>query len=137
MRAELRLCSPLVETLVIAHCFHVPSVLVSSGDDPRKHLFFSNVNFLRLEAGLVDPPWVPKPNVVYAKNLDEMRDTSEVEPIKFDAKDEMFFREFSTGAVAIRWQKEMIDSGVFDELNSLEANGHMVAAVASRTCVLL
>lgn len=114
-----------------------PSVFMSSGDDPRKHLFFNGVNFLRLEAGLVDPPWVPKPNVVYAKNLDELRDTSEVERIKFNAKDEMFFREFSTGAVSVRWQKEMIESGVFDELDSLEPNGHMGAAVASKTCVLL
>lgn len=76
---------------------------------------------------------MPKPNVVYAKNLDELRDSSEVEDIKFDTKDEMFFREFSTGAVPVRWQREMIDSGVFDELNSLELNGHK----ASRTCVIL
>lgn len=92
---------------------------------------------MRLEAGQVDPPWVPKPNVVYAKNLDELRDTSDVENVKFDAKDEMFFREFSTGAVTTRWQKEMIDSGVFDELNGLETNGNRGAAVASSTCVLL
>lgn len=92
---------------------------------------------MRLEAGQVDPPWVPKSNVVYAKSLDELRDTSEVENVKFDAKDEIFFREFSTGAVAFRWQKEMIDSGVFDELDGLESNGHRGAAVASRTCSLL
>lgn len=84
----------------------------------------------------MEPPWVPKPNVVYAKNLDELRDTSDVEDIKFDTKDEMFFREFSTGAVPVRWQREMIDSGVFDELNSLEPNGHK-AVGASRTCVIL
>lgn len=112
-------------------------MFLSSGDDPRKHFFFNEVDFLRLEAGQVDPPWVPKPNVVYAKNLDELRDTSEVEYIQFDAKDKMFFREFSTGAVATRWQKEMIDSGVFDELDGLETNGHRGPAVASRTCVLL
>lgn len=79
---------------------------------------------------------MPKPNVVYAKNLDELRDTSEVEDIKFDTKDEMFFREFNTGAVPVRWQREMIDSGVFDELNILEPNGHK-AVGASRTCVIL
>lgn len=79
---------------------------------------------------------MPKPHVVYAKNLDELRDTSEFEDIKFDTKDEMFFREFSTGAVPVRWQREMIESGVFDELNSLEPNGRM-AMRASRTCVIL
>lgn len=84
----------------------------------------------------MEPPWVPKLNVVYAKNLDELRDTSDVEDIKFDAKDELFFREFSTGAVPVRWQREMIDSGVFDELDSQEPNGHEVMG-ASRTCVIL
>ncbi|XP_044058794.1 rhodopsin kinase grk7-b [Siniperca chuatsi] len=108
------------------------------GDDPRSHTFFKSINFHRLEVGLVEPPWVPKSNVVYAKDTDEFRDTSEVEDIKFNAKDEKFFEEFSTGAVSIRWQKEMIDSGVFDELNDPKRNGHgCEAAWKSRMCIIL
>lgn len=84
----------------------------------------------------MEPPWVPKSNVVYAKNMDKFRDTSEVEDIGFDAKDEMFFKEFSTGAVSIKWQKEMIDSGVFDELNDPEMNGHETVRT-SRMCIIL
>lgn len=84
----------------------------------------------------MEPPWVPKSNVVYAKNMDKFRDTSEVEDIGFDAKDEMFFKEFSTGAVSIKWQKEMIDSGVFDELNDPEMNGHETVWT-SRMCIIL
>ncbi|KAM3875355.1 rhodopsin kinase grk7-b [Diretmus argenteus] len=87
------------------------------GDDPRNHKFFQNINFHRLEAGLVDPPWVPRSNVVYAKDTDEFRHSSEVDGVKLDAKDEKFYKEFSTGVVSIRWQKEIIDSGLFDELN--------------------
>lgn len=60
---------------------------------------------------------MPKPNVVYAKDTGDIRDFSEVKGVEFDANDEMFFKEFSTGAVPIPWQQEMIDSGLFDELN--------------------
>ncbi|KAG1938757.1 rhodopsin kinase grk7-b [Pimephales promelas] len=86
-------------------------------DDPRKHEFFESINIRRLEAGLITPPWVPKPNVVYAKDTGDIRDFSEVKGIEFDANDEKFFKECSTGAVPIPWQQEMIDSGLFDELN--------------------
>uniref|UniRef100_A0A674N080 G protein-coupled receptor kinase n=1 Tax=Takifugu rubripes TaxID=31033 RepID=A0A674N080_TAKRU len=93
------------------------------GDDPRNHVFFKGINFHRLEAGLAEPPWVPKPNVIYAKDMDAFRTASEVEDVKLDSKDERFFKEFSTGAVPVRWQKEMIESGTFDLLNSSDFNG--------------
>ncbi|XP_061537921.1 rhodopsin kinase grk7-b-like [Phycodurus eques] len=108
------------------------------GDDPRKHQFFKNINFRQLEAWKLEPPWVPKPNVVYAKDTDYFDDTSKVGDIELDATDETFFEEFSTGAVPISWQKEMIDSGLFDELNRPERNGHdQVMAWKSKTCVIL
>lgn len=101
-------------------------------------MFFKNINFHRLEAGLLDPPWMPKSNVVYAKDTDEFTDTSEVHDVELNAKDEKFFKEFSTGAVSIRWQQEMIDSGVFDELNNPKLNGHDCEDVwRSRMCVIL
>ncbi|KAM3616287.1 uncharacterized protein V6R79_015553 [Siganus canaliculatus] len=107
-----------------------------NGDDPRKHAFFNSINFSLLEAGLVEAPWVPKSNVVYAKNMSRFRETTQVENIQFNAKDEKFFKEFSTGAVSIKWQQEMIDSGVFDELNNLESNG-LEPAWRSRMCSIL
>ncbi|XP_049582332.1 rhodopsin kinase grk7-b [Syngnathus scovelli] len=108
------------------------------GDDPRKHQFFKSINFPLLEAQRLEPPWVPKPNVVYAKDTDHFNDTSEVGDVELDAKDENFFKEFSTGAVTVSWQKEMIDSGLFEELNKPERNGHDRAmAWNSKTCVIL
>uniref|UniRef100_A0A3P8TJD3 G protein-coupled receptor kinase n=1 Tax=Amphiprion percula TaxID=161767 RepID=A0A3P8TJD3_AMPPE len=108
------------------------------GDDPRSHVFFKCINIHRLEAGLVDPPWVPKPNVVYAKDTDEFRDTSELKDIQLDAKDAKFFREFSTGAVPIRWQKEIIDSGMFDELNNVEPDAeNRENTWKSKMCIIL
>lgn len=109
-----------------------------SGGDPRSHVFFKNINFNRLENGLLDPPWVPKPNVIYAKDLDELRVTSEVKDVKINAKDKTFFQEFSTGAVSIQWQKEIIESGVFDELNDPRLNGHgCKEGWKSRMCIIL
>lgn len=71
----------------------------------------------------MEPPWVPKSNVVYAKDADEFRDTSAVSDIELDAKDEKFFNEFSTGSVSVQWQKEMIESGLFDDLNDNKPSG--------------
>ncbi|XP_034404837.1 rhodopsin kinase grk7-b [Cyclopterus lumpus] len=108
-----------------------------SGDDPRNHAFFKSINFRRLEAGLVEPPWVPKSNVVYANDTDQLRDISDVEDVTFEAKDEKFYKQFSTGAVSIRWQKEIIDSGVFDEVNHPKLNGHSCENVwESRMCIV-
>ncbi|CAI9540347.1 unnamed protein product [Staurois parvus] len=89
----------------------------SNDDDPRKHSFFSSINFNRLEAGMVDPPFVPDPSVVYAKDIADIADFSEVKGIDFDDKDAKFFKRFSTGAVPISWQQEIIDTGLFDELS--------------------
>ncbi|KAK2901146.1 hypothetical protein QQF64_014745 [Cirrhinus molitorella] len=110
------------------------------GDDPRKHEWFKSINFARLEAGLIDPPWVPKPNVVYAKDTGDIAEFSEIKGIEFDAKDEKFFKEFSTGAIPIAWQKEMIDTGLFDELNDpnrKESSGGLDDDKKSGTCTLL
>uniref|UniRef100_A0A8B9JEM4 G protein-coupled receptor kinase n=1 Tax=Astyanax mexicanus TaxID=7994 RepID=A0A8B9JEM4_ASTMX len=114
--------------------------LVLGGQDPRKHEFFSAISFPRLEAGLITPPWVPKPNVVYAKDTEDIRNFSEVKGVEFDANDEKFFKEFSTGAVPIPWQQEMIDSGLFDELNDpnrKELSREMNDRKFSKSCTIL
>lgn len=83
----------------------------------------------------MEPPWVPKSNVVYAKDTGEFRDISEEVDVEFDDKDEIFYKKFNTGAVPIQWQKEMIESGVFDQLDCLLLNGHGTAK--SRTCAIM
>ncbi|RXM36423.1 G-protein-coupled receptor kinase 7A [Acipenser ruthenus] len=89
-----------------------------ANDDPRMHPWFKSIQFHRLEAGLVDPPFVPDPSVVYAKEIGDIADFSEIRGIEFDDKDKKFFKRFGTGAVSIPWQEEMIESGLFDELNN-------------------
>lgn len=107
-------------------------------EDPRKHAWFKSINFPRLEAGLVDPPWVPKPNVVYAKDTGDIAEFSDVKGIVFDDKDNKFFQEFNTGAVPIQWQQEMIDTGLFDELSDPNRKEGVVDDdKKSGTCIML
>lgn len=74
-------------------------------DDPRKQPFFKTINFPCLEAGLVEPPYGPDPSVVYAKDIDDIDDFSEVPGIEFDDKDKTFFQRFATGAVPVAWKR--------------------------------
>ncbi|XP_026520331.1 rhodopsin kinase [Notechis scutatus] len=90
----------------------------SNDDDPRKHEYFKSINFHRLEAGLIDPPFVPDPSVVYAKDVADIADFSEARGIEFDDKDIEFFKRFSTGAIPIPWQEEVIETGLFEDLNN-------------------
>lgn len=78
-------------------------------DDPRKHPFFKSINFQRLEAGLIRPPFVPEPSTVYCKDLGDNVDFSEVQGIDITDKDKQFYREFVTGAITISWQEELIE----------------------------
>jgi len=108
-------------------------------DDPRKHEWFKNINFPRLEAGLIPPPWVPKPNVVYAKDTGDIAEFSEIKGVKLDGNDEKFFKEFATGAVPIPWQQEMIETKLFDELNDpnrKESTGGGGDGTKSSTCTV-
>ncbi|KAG9343630.1 hypothetical protein JZ751_013800 [Albula glossodonta] len=109
-------------------------------DDPRKHEWFKSINFARLEAGVIEPPWVPKPNVVYAKDTGDIAEFSDIRGVELDAKDDKFFKEFSTGAVPIAWQQEMIESGLFDDLNDpnrKESAAGLDDEKKSGTCTLL
>ncbi|XP_064522502.1 rhodopsin kinase GRK7 isoform X2 [Pseudopipra pipra] len=113
----------------------------NADDDPRKHNFFKTINFHRLEANLIDPPFVPDPSVVYAKDIGDIADFSEVRGIEFDDKDKKFFKRFATGAVPIPWQEEIIETGLFDELNDpnrVESGGYANGGEAkSGVCLLL
>ena len=85
----------------------------------------------------MDPPWVPKTSVVYAKDIEKFDDFSNVDEVEFDEKDEKFFMELSTGAVSIPWQKEVIESGLFDDLNKPNSEATNGDEWKSKSCVLL
>lgn len=71
------------------------------------------------------PPFIPDPRTVYAKNIQDVGAFSTVRGVVFDKTDTEFFQEFATGSCPIPWQEEMIESGVFGELNVWRSDGQM------------
>uniref|UniRef100_A0A8C4Y6Q4 G protein-coupled receptor kinase n=1 Tax=Gopherus evgoodei TaxID=1825980 RepID=A0A8C4Y6Q4_9SAUR len=95
----------------------------------KGHPLFQKVNWGRLEAGLVEPPFVPDPKTVYAKDISEVGAFSTVKGVVLDEQDRAFYDDFSSGNIPIPWQEEMVETGVFGELN--------VVSSKSGTCFLL
>ncbi|XP_035531956.1 rhodopsin kinase GRK1-like [Morone saxatilis] len=92
-------------------------------DELRAHPFFSNLNWRKLNAGILPPPFVPDPKVVYAKSLDDVGAFSSVKGVALEDPDKTFFDEFSSGNIPIPWQEEMIETGIYGELNVWGPNG--------------
>ncbi|XP_074387643.1 LOW QUALITY PROTEIN: rhodopsin kinase GRK1-like [Zonotrichia albicollis] len=113
----------------------------------KAHAFFRTINWGRLEAGLVPPPFVPDPRRVYAKDLGDVGAFSTVKGVELDAGDAALCDAFASGTVPIPWQEELIETGVFEELNVWGAPGTLPpdldpsaaggAAGKSSTCRLL
>ncbi|XP_065078554.1 G protein-coupled receptor kinase 2 [Ochlerotatus camptorhynchus] len=83
----------------------------------KKNGFFNSINWKRLDAGVVEPPFVPDPHAVYAKDVLDIEQFSTVKGVNLDATDENFYSKFNTGSVSIPWQNEMIETECFRELN--------------------
>ncbi|XP_052868484.1 G protein-coupled receptor kinase 2 [Anopheles cruzii] len=88
----------------------------------KLHPFFNSINWKRLEAGVTDPPFVPDPHAVYAKDVLDIEQFSTVKGVNLDATDENFYTKFNTGSVSIPWQDEMIETECFRELNVFGVN---------------
>ena len=88
--------------------------------------FASHVNWRRMKAGKEDPPFVPDPHAVYAKDVLDIEQFSSVRGVAIETSDELFYNKFNTGAVSIAWQKEMIESGIFDELNAFKCDQQLL-----------
>nr|AUG68909.1 G protein-coupled receptor kinase 1B [Aptychotrema vincentiana] len=105
--------------------------------------FFKSINWGRLEAGLVTPPFVPDPKTVYAKDIGDVGMFSSVKGVVITDSDKDFYNKFASGNMAIPWQEEMIETGVFDEMNIWGEDGKMPievedsASSKSGTCTLL
>ncbi|XP_072280310.1 G protein-coupled receptor kinase 5 isoform X1 [Pyxicephalus adspersus] len=89
----------------------------------KRHPFFKVINFKRLEAGMMDPPFVPDPRAVYCKDVLDIEQFSTVKGVNLDQTDDDFYSKFSTGSVSIPWQNEMIETECFKELNVFGPNG--------------
>lgn len=74
---------------------------------------------------MLPPPFVPDPKMVYAKDIDDVGAFSTIKGVVLDNKDNEFYTDFASGKVPIPWQEEMIETGVFGELNTWGENGKL------------
>uniref|UniRef100_A0A2K6GWT1 G protein-coupled receptor kinase n=1 Tax=Propithecus coquereli TaxID=379532 RepID=A0A2K6GWT1_PROCO len=86
----------------------------------KQHPVFKNINFRRLEANMLDPPFCPDPHTVYCKDVLDIEQFSVVKGVYLDTTDDNFYAQFVTGCVPIPWQNEMIESGCFKDINESE-----------------
>uniref|UniRef100_A0A3B3Q4W2 G protein-coupled receptor kinase n=1 Tax=Paramormyrops kingsleyae TaxID=1676925 RepID=A0A3B3Q4W2_9TELE len=91
--------------------------------DVKAQPFFKNINFKRLEAGMLEPSFVPDPRAVYCKDVLDIEQFSTVKGVNLDQTDNDFYVKFSTGSVSIPWQNEMIETECFKDLNVFGPQG--------------
>uniref|UniRef100_A0A2R9AAU2 G protein-coupled receptor kinase n=1 Tax=Pan paniscus TaxID=9597 RepID=A0A2R9AAU2_PANPA len=72
----------------------------------KQHPVFKDINFRRLEANMLEPPFCPDPHAVYCKDVLDIEQFSAVKGIYLDTADEDFYARFATGCVSIPWQNE-------------------------------
>eukprot|EP00064_Thunnus_orientalis_P014076 superscaffoldBa00002397_g14117 len=89
----------------------------------KQHPIFRNINFKRLEANILDPPFSPDPRAVYCKDVLDIEQFSTVKGVNLDPTDDDFYHKFVTGSVSIPWQNEMIEMECFKEINVYETDG--------------
>ncbi|CAG0887408.1 unnamed protein product [Cyprideis torosa] len=94
-------------------------------EEIKKHPFFSSINWKRLDAGMCQPPFIPDPHAIYAKDVLDIEQFSTVKGVNIDEKDSDFYKKFNTGSVSIPWQTEMIEMGCFEEINVFPLDGSL------------
>lgn len=92
-------------------------------EEVKTHCFYESINWQHLEAGRAKPPFPPDPRAVYCRDVLDIEQFSTVKGVQLDESDDQFYKKFATGSVAIPWQKEMIETEVFKELNIFGPNG--------------
>ncbi|XP_062867124.1 G protein-coupled receptor kinase 6 isoform X2 [Trichomycterus rosablanca] len=89
----------------------------------KAHPLLRSINFKRLEAGMLEAPFIPDPQAIYCKDVLDIEQFSTVKGVELEPKDDSFYSKVSTGSVSIPWQNEMIESECFKELNVLNLDG--------------
>uniref|UniRef100_A0A673N7J8 G protein-coupled receptor kinase n=1 Tax=Sinocyclocheilus rhinocerous TaxID=307959 RepID=A0A673N7J8_9TELE len=89
----------------------------------KGHGFFKDINFTRLEAGMMPPPFVPDPRAVYCADVLDIDQFSTVKGVSLDQVDENFYSKFNTGSVPVPWQNEIIETECFKDLNVFGPRG--------------
>uniref|UniRef100_A0A3B4XHS7 G protein-coupled receptor kinase n=1 Tax=Seriola lalandi dorsalis TaxID=1841481 RepID=A0A3B4XHS7_SERLL len=89
----------------------------------KAHSFFKNINFKRLEAGIINLSPVFLPNPFFSLDVLDIEQFSTVKGVNLDQTDNDFYSKFATGSVSIPWQNEMIETECFRDLNVFGPQG--------------
>nr|KAF6431300.1 G protein-coupled receptor kinase 4 [Rousettus aegyptiacus] len=82
----------------------------------KQHPVFKDINFRRLEANMLEPPFCPDPQAIYCKDILDIERFSTVKGVCLDTADSTFYGQFVTGCVSIPWQNEgCIDPGASEK----------------------
>uniref|UniRef100_A0A8C6RIV7 G protein-coupled receptor kinase n=1 Tax=Nannospalax galili TaxID=1026970 RepID=A0A8C6RIV7_NANGA len=100
----------------------------------KRHPVFKDINFSRLEAHMLDPPFRPDPQAVYCKDVLDIGQFSKVKGVNLDTTDDTFYAQFATGCVTIPWQNEVIESGCFKDLNESQNEDNLSAKKGEMIC---
>ncbi|XP_074865650.1 G protein-coupled receptor kinase 6 isoform X2 [Carettochelys insculpta] len=95
----------------------------SGAKEVKEHPLFRHLNFKRLEAGMLEPPFKPDPQAIYCKDVLDIEQFSTVKGVELEPTDNDFYQKFATGSVPIPWQNEMIETECFKELNVFSLDG--------------
>ncbi|MGH0162683.1 UNVERIFIED_CONTAM: hypothetical protein FKN15_070907 [Acipenser sinensis] len=96
---------------------------VATAAEVKVHPLFKSINFKRLEAGMLEPPFIPDPQAIYCKDVLDIEQFSTVKGVELEPTDNDFYSKVSTGSIPIPWQNEMIDMECYKELNVFHADG--------------
>uniref|UniRef100_A0A665TFF8 G protein-coupled receptor kinase n=1 Tax=Echeneis naucrates TaxID=173247 RepID=A0A665TFF8_ECHNA len=97
--------------------------LGGGASEVKAHPIFRSINFKRLEAGMMQVPFIPDPQAIYCKDVLDIEQFSTVKGVELEPKDDSFYSKVSTGSVSIPWQNEMIETECFAELNVFYQDG--------------
>ncbi|XP_049631673.1 G protein-coupled receptor kinase 6 isoform X3 [Suncus etruscus] len=89
----------------------------------KEHPLFKKLNFKRLGAGMLEPPFKPDPQAIYCKDVLDIEQFSTVKGVELEPADQDFYQKFATGSVPIPWQNEMVETECFQELNVFGLDG--------------
>nr|BAE26914.1 unnamed protein product [Mus musculus] len=89
----------------------------------KEHPLFKKLNFKRLGAGMLEPPFKPDPQAIYCKDVLDIEQFSTVKGVDLEPTDQDFYQKFATGSVSIPWQNEMVETECFQELNVFGLDG--------------
>lgn len=95
----------------------------TAAEEVKLHPILRNINFKRLLAGMMKPPFQPDPRAVYCKDVLDIEQFSTVKGVNLDQTDNDFYTKFATGCVPIPWQNEMVETECYKDLNVFGPNG--------------